>query len=169
MFLWSTQNQRRSNFKFRRWFNIDKLNLFWCWNTIIISTLYKEFDFTFRTVEFIWEGRLFQIFGLKTLKLLSPYFTWFGLVTLRFKVFCFDFLILIIWKCQSLDYLLSCIFLNTDNAISLFSLRFSLLCLKLGSGCFRYHCTTVAKLSLIYFPFYSLIYMHKNARLMENS
>ena len=91
MFLWSTQNQRCSNFKFRRWFNIDKLNLFWCWNTIIISTLYKEFDFTFRTVEFIWEGRLFQIFGLKTLKLLSPYFTWFGLVTLRFKAFCFDF------------------------------------------------------------------------------
>ena len=91
MFLWSTQNQRCSNFKFQRWFNIDKLNLFWCWNTIIISTLYKEFDFTFRTVEFIWEGRLFQIFGLKTLKLLSPYFTWFGLVTLRFKAFCFGF------------------------------------------------------------------------------
>ena len=46
---------------------------------------------TFRAVDLIWEDRLFQIFGLKTLKLLSPYFTWFGLVTLRFKAFCFDF------------------------------------------------------------------------------
>ena len=122
---------------------------------------------TFRAVDFIWEGRLFQIFGPKTLKLLSPYFTWFGLVILRFKAFCFDF-----FESDNLkmsDYLLSCIFLNTDNVISLFSLWFSLLCLKLGGGCFRHHCTTVAKLSLIYSPFYSLIYMYKNARLMENS
>ena len=40
-------------------------------------------------VEFIWEGILFHIFEPKTLKLLSPFLTWYGLVTLRFKSLCF--------------------------------------------------------------------------------
>ena len=40
-------------------------------------------------VEFIWEGILFQIFEPKTFKLLSPFLTWYGLVTLRFKSLCF--------------------------------------------------------------------------------
>ena len=39
--------------------------------------------------DFIWAGRLFQIFEPKTLKVLLQYFTWFGLVPLRFKKFCF--------------------------------------------------------------------------------
>ena len=39
--------------------------------------------------DFTLAGRLFQIFGPKSLKLLSPYLTWLGLVTLRFKTFSF--------------------------------------------------------------------------------
>ena len=34
MFLWSTQNQRCFNFKFRRWFNVDNLTLFGRRNTL---------------------------------------------------------------------------------------------------------------------------------------
>ena len=39
MFLRSTQNQRYFNFKFRHWFNVDKLMLFRRWNTVIFSAL----------------------------------------------------------------------------------------------------------------------------------
>ena len=38
MLLWSTQNQCCFNVKFGRWFNVDKVMLFRCWNTVIFST-----------------------------------------------------------------------------------------------------------------------------------
>ena len=39
MALWSTQNQRCFNFKFRRWFKVDKLTLLRRWNTVTFSML----------------------------------------------------------------------------------------------------------------------------------
>ena len=123
-------------------------------------------------VEFIWEGILFQIFEPKTFKLLSPFLTWYGLVTLRFKSLCFRAGLFENVSHKSwikkIYCLVSCIFLNTDNSILLFSLYFSLCLSKGWSSYFRSHCTTVAKLSFIYFPFYSWIYMYKNAILKDN-
>lgn len=40
-------------------------------------------------VDFKWDGKLFQIFGPKTLMLFSLYLTWFGLVIYRFKTCSF--------------------------------------------------------------------------------
>ena len=106
--------------------------------------------------DFTWAGRLFQIFGPKTLKLLSPYFTWFGPVTLRFKTFCFrtgffesDKLEISVIKAGLRRFIVLCISKQRQRNLTIVIVLFFALS-KSGSSCFWSHCTTVAKPSYIY-------------------
>ena len=105
---------------------------------------------------FTWVGRLFQILGPKTLKLLSPYFTWFDPVTLRFKTFCFrtgffesDKLEISVIKAGLRRFIVLCVAKQRQRNLTIVIVLFFALS-KSGSSCFWSHCTTVAKLSYIY-------------------